>query len=140
MTPAIGRQQAVLHAKLMLVRIAIQPETLAVCRLDAAAELPSWAGGTFTSVTRTSLELSIVCAESNVPPGIPAERGFRALMVRGPLDFSLVGVLSSLADPLAQAGISIFAISTFDTDYILVRNDRLADAVLSLHSAGHEVE
>lgn len=80
-----------------------------------------------------------MCDESEIPAEVHAERGFRALKVVGPLDFSLVGVLASIAMPLAQAGISIFAISTFDTDYILIREQQLPSAVAALREAGHEV-
>lgn len=90
-------------------------------------------------MTRTAEELSIVCPDAGVPAEVRAERGFRALKVRGPLDFSLAGVLASLAVPLARAGISVFALSTFDTDYILVRGEQLVGAVNALRDAEHEV-
>ncbi|MBL8233265.1 MAG: ACT domain-containing protein [Bryobacterales bacterium] len=121
------------------MRIQIQPEPLAICRLAPDAAPPEWARGAFCSITRNEDELSIVCDESEIPAEIHAERGFRALKVVGPLDFSLVGVLASIATPLAQAGISIFAISTFDTDYILIREQQLPSAVAALREAGHEV-
>ena len=70
---------------------------------------------------------------------VTAERGFRMLMVEGPLTFSLTGVLASIASPLAEAGISLFAISTFDTDYVLVHNDRLSDALVALRASGWEI-
>jgi hypothetical protein len=93
----------------------------------------------FLSITRTREELSIVCESSQVPAEIPAERGWRCMQVGGPLDFSLVGVLASLAEPLARAGIPIFAISTFDTDYILVRSTQIEAAIAALELAGHVV-
>ena len=101
--------------------------------------LPEWATTAFSSVTRTASELSIVCPEERVPPELPAERGRRAFVVRGPLDFSLTGVLASIASPLAAAGVSIFALSTYDTDYVLVREGQLEAAVALLAAAGHDV-
>jgi len=90
-----------------------------------------------SSITRTPAELSIVCDASSVPAGVKAEGPFRAVVVRGPLDFSLTGVLASLAGPLASAGISIFAVATFDTDYILVRAHEIDRAMGVLRDAGH---
>jgi uncharacterized protein len=113
---------------------------LAICRLDAQAPIPAWAGGSFYSITRTPDELSIVCDQRNVPDGIPCERGWRALRVRGQLDFALTGVLASLAAPLADAGISLFVISTFDTDYVLVKEINLRQALAALEKAGHIIE
>ena len=80
-----------------------------------------------------------MCSESLLPQGIQSERGWRALQVLGPLDFSLTGILAGLAGTLAQAEISLFAISTYDTDYILVRDANLADACQSLQAAGYRV-
>jgi hypothetical protein len=118
----------------------VLPDRLSVCRLDAGDVPPSWAlASPFFSITRTSEELSVVCLEASVPEGNRAETGFRALAVEGPLDFSLTGVLSSLLDPLARAGISVFAISTFDTDYVLVRERELAPAIAALREAGHRI-
>ena len=115
-----------------------QDTLFAVARLDAHAAIPRWATE-FFAVTRTSDELSIVCPEPFVPPDVIAERGFRMLMVDGPLDFALTGVLASIASPLAEAGVSLFVISTYDTDYVLVRNEHLADAVGALRGAGWDV-
>ena len=101
-----------------------------------------WALGkdAFSSITRTSEELSIVCAESLVPKGVKHEAGWRLFKVDGPLDFALTGVLASVVAPLAQAGISIFSIATFNTDYVLVKDARIAEAVKALQSAGHSVK
>jgi hypothetical protein len=121
------------------LRVTVLPETLAICRLAPDAEGPAWARGGFCSLTRTGEELSIVCPGDSVPADVRAEHGFRALKVCGPLDFSLTGVLASLAVPLARAGISIFALSTYDTDYILVRGEQLAAALTVLRDAEHEV-
>jgi hypothetical protein len=115
----------------------------AVCRMEAGAP-PEWAlaalrDGPFASLTRTPDELSLVCAEMQVPPGVRCERGFACLKVAGPLDFALTGVLAGLAAPLAQAGISLFAVATYDTDYLLVRQADLDAAVAALRAAGHSV-
>lgn len=95
--------------------------------------------GEFFSVTRTPAELSAVCDVAVVPSSVKAEGPWRALAVRGPLNFNMTGVLAALTAPLASAGISIFAISTFDTDYLLVRDRELDRAVRALREAGHNV-
>lgn len=118
-------------------RLALLPQRLAVCRLAPDAPIPQWASGSFVAITRTPRELSIVCDESAVPDGVRRATGFRAFEVAGPLDFSEVGVLASLAQPLADAGVSLFAISTFDTDYVLVREADVDRAAKALAAAGH---
>ena len=116
------------------------PTTLAVCRLAADAPLPDWAiGGSFWSITRTSAELSIVCAERAVPVATVAERDWRCFEVAGPLAFTLTGVLAALTEALAEAAISIFALSTYDTDYLLVRAHDLERAIQTLRAAGHQI-
>jgi hypothetical protein len=116
-------------------------DTLAICRLDAAAAVPEWTARSpsFLTVSRTSGELSITALASAVPPGVRCERPYRAFRVRGPLPLDLVGILAAIAEPLAEAGLSIFAISTFDTDYVLVRSEDLESAIRTLEGAGHEV-
>jgi hypothetical protein len=102
--------------------------------------VPAWAeGGAFFSATRTRDELSVVCEEAAVPDGVKAEKGWAALRLHGPIPFGTTGVLSSLTAPLAEAGISVFAISTFDTDYLLVKAVSLSGAVAALRKAGVEV-
>ncbi len=117
----------------------LQPE-LAVCRLQPDVAVPAWLGPGFTSVTRTSNELSVVCEHSHVPAGVRREGPWRCLEVAGPLAFSEVGIMAALCDPLAAAGISLFAVSTFDTDYLLVKSADLTAACEALRGAGHEVE
>jgi len=116
-------------------------DRLAVCRLPADSAVPSWActGGALASITRTPDELSVVCREAAIPIGTRCERGWRLLKVLGPLDFGLTGILDALTGPLARAEVSIFAISTFDTDYLLVREVQLEEAVAALSAAGHSV-
>ena len=113
--------------------------SLAVCRLEAASRVPAWVdrAGDFVSITRTSDELSIVCDTDVVPRGVPMEGPWRAFRVQGPLVMTLIGVVAALANPLADAGISIFAISTYDTDYVLVHEPDLDAAIDALVGAGH---
>jgi uncharacterized protein len=116
------------------------PETLTICRLEPNVALPAWAmASPFWSITRTPDELSIVVAKACVPAGVRAEGAWRALKLAGPIPLTAVGILASIAEPLARAGINLFAISTFDTDYVLVAADRLEDAHLALSRAGHVV-
>ncbi|MDT8717655.1 ACT domain-containing protein [Clostridium sp. 19966] len=115
-------------------------EFYGVCRLDKAESIPEWAQrGNFFSVTRTSEELSIVCEEVNIPNEIKCEKAWRILKVLGPLDFSLIGILSKISTVLAYKAISIFAISTYDTDYILVKNKDINKAVEALKEKGYEI-
>ena len=115
---------------------------LAVCRLEAGSDVPPWIERSreFTSVTRTSDELSVVCAVDDVPEGVAMEGPWRAFRVQGPIVMTLIGVVAALANPLADAGISIFAISTFDTDHILVHEPDFDAAVGALTRAGHVVD
>ena len=123
------------------LRLYVREERLAVCRLHPDEKVPAWAiEATYFSVTRTPDELSIVCPEPNVPPGTDSEKGWRALGVEGPLDFSLVGILAGATKPLAEAGVSVFAISTYDTDYILVKEESLETAKTALREAGYGIK
>jgi len=124
----------------MPLQLRVLPETLAVCRLEPEDALPAWAAqGAFWCIARTPDELSVVCEQARVPGGVRAEGGWRALKVQGPLDFSLTGILAGLANALAEAGVSIFALSTFDTDYILVKEGSLGAAVAALREQGHAI-
>lgn len=123
------------------LRLSLLDGPLAVCRLDAVTDVPSWAAsGGFLSVTRTDDELSVVCLEEALPEGVRHEKGWRALKLEGPFEFSEVGVLASVAAPLAGAGVSVFAVSTFDTDYVLVKHERLERAIAALRELGYEVD
>lgn len=117
------------------------PETLAIARLAADAPVPAWVGGQdLLAVVRTRNELSIVCRDDTVPAGhADVQRPFRCLAVDDTLDFALTGVIAQLAEPLAEAGISIFGVSTYDTDHILVREEHLEAAKTALRNAGHTV-
>ncbi len=117
------------------------PGRLAVCRLGRKDKVPAWAeSGPFVSVTRTREDLSVVCSEDVVPDGVQCEKGRRCLRIRGPVLLTEIGVLSSLAAPLAKAGISIFVVSTYDTDNILVKEGLLGAAQAVLASEGHTIE
>jgi len=121
--------------------LSIQPETLAVCRLDRDARIPDWAlSGSFLSITRTDEELSIVTPQINVPEGIRKDEGWRWLKVEGTLDFALTGVIASLTMPLAFEGISVFVVSTYETDYLLVKERSLSKAARILSENGHLVQ
>ena len=123
-----------------MLTLTLMPERLAICHLAAGADLPAWAFGPgFFSVTRTADELSIVTGQDAPPPGVLHEPDWRCLKLEGQFDFAVTGILASLATPLADAGVGIFAISTYNTDYILVKQDDLAQAVAALQATGHMV-
>ncbi|MFQ5526522.1 MAG: ACT domain-containing protein [Thermoanaerobaculia bacterium] len=107
----------------------------AVARLAPDAAMPTWPDGEITSITRTPGELSVVCAEAAVPADVQSSGGWRCLEVAGPLDFAEMGILSMLTGSLASAGVSVFAFSTFDTDYLMVRAPMLDRAVTALEAA-----
>lgn len=114
-----------------MLTLSVMPILLAVVRLDASSQIPLWAveGKDFFSITKTQDELSIVCLEDKVPQHVKVEKGWRCLKVEGPLDFGLTGILSSLVQPLAQAEISVFSISTFDTDYLMIKKENLQKTI-----------
>ncbi|MBI3962633.1 MAG: ACT domain-containing protein [Deinococcus sp.] len=117
------------------------PDTFAICRLHQDVPVPGWAlGGDFFSITRTPDELSVVYLQSRVPEQTKCDRGWRCLKVHGPFAFSVVGVVASLTAPLARAGISVFVVSTYDTDYLLVKEADLERAVGVLAQDGHRVQ
>jgi uncharacterized protein len=120
--------------------LSILSERLTICRLDKEDEIPSWAlKQSFVSITRTAEELSIIAPEAIVPADLPHDTGWRPVKVEGPLEFTLFGVLAALISPLAQEGISVLAIATYDTDYFLVKETQCAQAVAILRNNGHEV-
>ena len=113
---------------------------LAVCQLAAAAPLPEWATrGGCHAIVRSPGELTVVCDAAHVPADVRAQKGWRCFSLAGPIAFTETGIVASIAVPLAAAGIGIFVISTFDTDYVLVPGSRLADAVRVLDAAGHRI-
>src|SRR5512132_3714284 len=118
------------------------PDTLGVCRLAPDATVPAWAAISrgFVTISKTLEELSITTTQANVPPEVRCERDYRALRVRGPLPLDLIGILAAMADPLAEAGLGIFATSTYDTDYVLVKARDLDVALAALEGAGHRIQ
>ena len=123
------------------MQLYVLDDLYAIVRLAPDEELPRWLrGGHFWSVTRTDAELSVVCRQDDVPADASAERGFCAFEVAGPLDFSLTGVVASLVTPLAEEEIPLFVLSTFETDYLLVRERDLERSVTALTAAGHAVD
>jgi hypothetical protein len=122
------------------LELTLLPEHFAISRLAADAPIPLWAThGPFFSVTRTGDELSVVTELSAVPVGVQSQPAWRVLKVHGPFVLSEVGVLASLAAPLAEAKISLFAVSTFDTDYLLVASETLPAAIAALERVGHTI-
>jgi hypothetical protein len=123
------------------MRLLRYPETLAVVRLGPGTDLPAWAeSSSILSVTATATETSVVCAARNVPKKSVHQRPFTAFQVEGPLDFALTGVLAGLLAPLAAAEISVFTLSTFDTDWILVPGGDADRAEEEWRRSGHLVE
>jgi hypothetical protein len=121
------------------LKFRVVPGRYAVCRLAPDAAMPAQPSGAhFWSATRTREELSIVCDETSAPSSAKAEKGWSMLMLAGPFDFALTGILASVLDPLARAGVSIFALSTFDTDYVMLPAAQVATALDALRTAGHE--
>ena len=121
-------------------KLTLLPGRFAILKMDPAAPVPSsvWRG-VFASVSKTPSELSIVCEEALVPQDEEADRGWCAFVVAGPMDLSTVGILASIAGPLAAAHVALFAVSTFETDYVLVREETADLAVDALRNDGHEV-
>ena len=114
------------------------PGLFAVCKLPASAPVPD-CGGSFFSVTRTQDEVSLVCAQDFAPEIAEVEKGWICFQLQGPFPFTMTGVLSSLLTPLAEASIPIFALSTYDTDYVLIKQEQREKAVSALIAAGHEL-
>jgi len=121
------------------LELQILADTYAVSRLSPDAPVPEWAQGELVALTRTPDELSVVSPAESVPASVKSERSWRALRATGSLDFSLVGIFAALSGVLARADIPIFALSTFDTDYLLVGDRDLERAVRALEVAGHRV-
>jgi len=127
-------------AAIRRLELTLLTERFAISRLAADAPIPDWAThGSFFSVTRTGDELSVVTEISQVPVGVQSQPGWRVFKVHGPFVLSEIGVLSALAAPLAEAKISLFAVSTFDTDYLLVAAETLSTAIVALGRAGHTI-
>ncbi|EQF24734.1 description family protein [Clostridioides difficile CD160] len=123
------------------MKLKLFAEEYAVCRLSNDSKIPTWIDTkNFYSITKTEDELSIVCSNNNIPSDVKSEKEWRILKILGPLDFSLIGILSKLSGLLAENKISIFAISTYDTDYILIKEKDIKNACKILNCNGYEVE
>ena len=124
----------------MKLTLLLLPDHLTVCQLSPDSPFPSWAvGNNILSLTRSTEELSIVCESTAVPKNIIAESGWRALKIQGPLDFSQIGILTALSTILAEAEISIFAISTYNTDYLLIKENNIIKGKQALSQAGYKI-
>lgn len=124
----------------MPLTLTLLPQTYAVCRLSPTAPVPAWADGQgFVSISRNADELSVVCPQERVPGGVKADLEWRCFKFQGPFAFNETGILASVLEPLAQAKIGIFAVSTFDTDYLLIKSENLEPTLQALKSAGHTV-
>jgi hypothetical protein len=122
------------------MKIEVLSGQFSVSRLDPASKFPDWAlESSFYSISRTASELSVVSETALIPPGIKTEGGWRMMKVEGILDFGLTGILSSITTPLALAKISIFAVSTYDTDYVLVKEKDLIRSCEALRLSGFEI-
>ncbi|MDA8337420.1 MAG: ACT domain-containing protein [Peptococcaceae bacterium] len=118
----------------------VLPGQFAVCRMDSGREIPGWAtDNSFFSVTRTPGELSVICPQDKVPSGIECEMSFRIIRVSGPLSLSLIGLIASISRVIANVGVSLLSISTYETDYILVKDKDLESALAALSREGWQV-
>jgi hypothetical protein len=122
------------------LRLVLTDERMAICRFEARDPAPAWATtGSWWSMTRTQDELSIVCAEAAVPENVVASRGWRRLRFEGPLPLDQTGILASVTGPLAAARVSLFAVGTYDTDYVLIPDAQRSAAIAALEAAGHAI-
>ena len=123
----------------MRLEINILKEGYALALLPSGSPMPSWVSGPFTAVISSAEGITVVCPEDNLPDGLKAQSGFRCLQIAGVFDLASVGVLASVAQPLAAAGISLFAYATWETDYVLIQEENLTPAISTLTEAGHAV-
>lgn len=123
------------------VTLDVLESPIGVCRLPVDAEIPAWAwqAKEFLTISRTTQELSITADAAVFPADVPSQRGYRAMRIRGTMAFGLVGLLASIINPLAAAGIALLSISTHDTDFVLVKDEDLKHARAVLERAGHHV-
>jgi uncharacterized protein len=123
------------------LRLSVLPGNFAVCRLAIDSELPMWfLGDPFFALLRSDTELTVVCQEEKVPAEVQHESGWRRLKLDGVFAFTETGILESVLRPLVEDGVGIFALSSFATDYVLVKQDVLEAAVAALTRAGHQVQ
>lgn len=120
--------------------LSLLPETYAICRMPVGQAVPAPSPGSFRLLVQAIEETTIVCKASEAPPGAEIDAGWRCFRILQNFDFSVPGILASVLQPLADAGIGIFATSTFSTDYVLVKSADHERAMEILRRAGHEVE
>ena len=124
----------------MKLKLRLQPHLLTICRLEPDQKVPKWAlAGSFFTITRHAGELAIVCESRLAPKNVRSHGIWRALVVQGPLDMDLIGVLAAVVCPLAAAGVSLFGASTFDSDYVMVLEQDLKRAIAVLRKVGHKI-
>jgi uncharacterized protein len=117
------------------------PNEYAICRLNAEDAIPVWAlGSSFYSISKTADELSIVCESALVADDVQAEKGWRLLKIAAVLDLSLTGITAKFSSALAEAGVNLCVIATYDTDYILIKEEKRTIAIRSLQNAGFIVQ
>jgi len=120
--------------------LTLEANAYAICRLPPDTPLPAWAlESAYFSITKTPDELSIVVPESVVPTDVVASRGWRMIRFAGPMPLDQTGILASVTAPLAAARVSVFAVGTYDTDYVLIPAAQRASALAALEAAGHSV-
>ena len=125
---------------MLAMRLNLFPDQFAICQLAASEGLPSWASdSSFVVQARDARESTVVCQQRLVPPHITAARNWKCFQVDGVLDFSLVGIISSLTSALAVNNISVYVVSTFSSDYLLIREADLENAIQAWQNAGHEI-
>jgi hypothetical protein len=125
------------------LHVSVLPDEMAVARLPAGSDLPSLPAardGVLVSITVTSEEVSLIAPVDLVPEGAESDQGWRALKVEGPLKLDQVGLLASLLDPLMAAQVSVVALSTFETEYVMVKEEQLRPALAALRVEGHRVD
>ena len=122
------------------LNFSVFPGLYGVCRLEVNAVIPNWIEtDDFYAITRTAEELSIICSQHCIPETILCERDWKVLKIEGQLDFALIGILAEVTAILAKKKISVFAVSTYNTDYILVKTNVLGNAINALEESGHYV-
>ena len=122
------------------LKLSLLEDFFGICVFESNASISEWAGtASFCSITRTEKKLTVVCPQNIIPADIEHERDWRCFRIDGSFDLNQIGVISSLAAPLAQAGISIFVVSSYDTDYILVKEEKVEQAIAVLSGDGHSI-
>ena len=122
------------------LRISLLKDKYGICSLPNTAPIPEWAlKQSLVSITRTKKELTIVCPQDVIPSQCKSDLNWRCFRLDGTFDLNQIGVISSISAPLAQNGISIYVISTYDTDYFLVQQENLEQTISALSNSGHSI-